>query len=63
AQQDHTYNAIIRVENDSLQNENLTLHEAVSIVICPNCGGPSLAGYMSYSEQHLHLENSHLKDE
>ncbi|KAH9321378.1 hypothetical protein KI387_016017, partial [Taxus chinensis] len=63
AQQDRTDNAILRVENDSLRNENLTLREAVSNVICPNCGGPSLVGDLSYSEQHLRLENSRLKDE
>ncbi|GLJ12371.1 hypothetical protein SUGI_0189540 [Cryptomeria japonica] len=63
AQQDRTDNAILRVENESLRNENLTLREAVKNVICPSCGGPSLVGEMAYSEHNLRMENSRLKDE
>ncbi|MBA0592838.1 hypothetical protein Gorai_009807, partial [Gossypium raimondii] len=37
--------------------------EALSTASCPNCGGPTAVGQMSFDEHHLRLENARLREE
>jgi homeobox-leucine zipper protein len=37
--------------------------EALSNASCPNCGGPTAIGEMSFDEHHLRLENTRLREE
>lgn len=37
--------------------------EALSNASCPNCGGPTAIGEMSFDEHHLRLENARLREE
>lgn len=37
--------------------------EALSNASCPNCGGPTAIGEMSFDEQHLRIENVRLREE
>ncbi|MCH90319.1 homeobox-leucine zipper protein HDG2-like, partial [Trifolium medium] len=37
--------------------------EALSNASCPNCGGPTAIGEMSFDEHHLRLENGRLREE
>lgn len=37
--------------------------EALSNATCPNCGGPTAIGEMSFDEHHLRLENARLREE
>ncbi|KAG6687884.1 hypothetical protein I3842_11G097300 [Carya illinoinensis] len=64
AQQDRTDNAILKVENETLRQENFRLQRALSNVVCPNCGGPCMiGGEMGLDEQQIRLENSRLREE
>ncbi|XP_077243120.1 homeobox-leucine zipper protein ANTHOCYANINLESS 2-like [Tasmannia lanceolata] len=56
-------NAVLRQENDKLRDENMMIRESVKSPICRNCGGTPLPGELSLEEQHLRLENAHLKAE
>ncbi|KAE8726841.1 Homeobox-leucine zipper protein HDG5 isoform 2 [Hibiscus syriacus] len=44
AQQDRSEIAILRAENESLQNEFYCLQAELSKLICPNCDGPPVPG-------------------
>lgn len=37
--------------------------EALSNASCPNCGGPTALGEMSFDEHHLRVENARLREE
>ncbi|KAE9593060.1 putative transcription factor & lipid binding HD-SAD family [Lupinus albus] len=56
-------NTQLRTENDKLRAENMRYREALSNAVCPNCGGPTAMGEMSFDEHHLRLENARLREE
>ncbi|XP_048328134.2 homeobox-leucine zipper protein HDG2 isoform X1 [Ziziphus jujuba] len=56
-------NTQLRTENDKLRADNMRYREALSNASCPNCGGPTAIGEMSFDEHHLRLENSRLREE
>ncbi|KAK7257530.1 hypothetical protein RIF29_31570 [Crotalaria pallida] len=56
-------NTQLRTENDKLRAENMRYREALSNASCPNCGGPTTIGEMSFDEHHLRLENARLREE
>ncbi|GLT35989.1 hypothetical protein SLA2020_103960 [Shorea laevis] len=56
-------NVILRQENDKLRAENEMLKQAVGSPMCNNCGGPAVAGEISYEQHQLRIENARLKDE
>ncbi|XP_021892210.1 homeobox-leucine zipper protein ANTHOCYANINLESS 2 isoform X1 [Carica papaya] len=56
-------NVILRQENDKLRTENELLKEAMRNPMCNNCGGPGMAGEISYEQHQLRIENARLKDE
>ncbi|XP_019079350.2 homeobox-leucine zipper protein HDG2 isoform X2 [Vitis vinifera] len=56
-------NTQLRSENEKLRTENLRYREALSNASCPNCGGPTAIGEMSFDEHHLRLENARLREE
>jgi len=41
----------------------MRFREALSNASCPNCGGPTAIGEMSFDEHHLRLENARLREE
>ncbi|XP_026448337.1 homeobox-leucine zipper protein HDG2-like isoform X2 [Papaver somniferum] len=53
----------LRAENDKLRAENIRYKEALSTASCPNCGGPTALGEMSFDEHHLRMENVRLREE
>ena len=56
-------NTMLKLENDKLRAENLSIREAMRDAACSGCGGPALLGEMSLEEHHLRLENARLRDE
>ncbi|KAK9064201.1 hypothetical protein SSX86_015581 [Deinandra increscens subsp. villosa] len=63
AQHERYDNTQLRNENEKLRAENIQLKEAIANSMCPNCGGPSALGEMSFDEQHLRIENARLREE
>ncbi|KAJ9176918.1 hypothetical protein P3X46_012181 [Hevea brasiliensis] len=56
-------NTQLRAENEKLRADNMRYREALSNASCPNCGGPTAIGEMSFDEHHLRLENARLREE
>ncbi|XP_047148734.1 homeobox-leucine zipper protein HDG2-like isoform X2 [Vigna umbellata] len=56
-------NTQLRTENDKLRADNMRFREALGNASCPNCGGPTAIGEMSFDEHHLRLENARLREE
>ncbi|KAL5978362.1 Homeobox-leucine zipper protein roc2 [Asimina triloba] len=56
-------NQQLRAENEKLRAENMRYKEALSNASCPNCGGPTALGEMSFDEHHLRIENARLREE
>lgn len=56
-------NTQLRTENEKLRADNMRYREALSNASCPNCGGPTALGEMSFDEHHLRLENARLREE
>ncbi|TKY48749.1 Homeobox-leucine zipper protein HDG2 [Spatholobus suberectus] len=56
-------NTQLRTENEKLRADNMRFREALSNASCPNCGGPTAIGEMSFDEHHLRLENARLREE
>ncbi|KAJ1404331.1 START-like domain superfamily [Sesbania bispinosa] len=62
-QHERQENTQLRTENDKLRADNMRYREALSNASCPNCGGPTAIGEMSFDEHHLRLENARLREE
>ncbi|CAA6671969.1 unnamed protein product [Spirodela intermedia] len=62
-QHERQENQQLRSENDKLRAENMRYKEALSNASCPNCGGPTAIGEMSFDEQQLRIENVRLREE
>ncbi|KAK2649981.1 hypothetical protein Ddye_017470 [Dipteronia dyeriana] len=56
-------NTQLRTENEKLRADNMRYREALGNASCPNCGGPTAIGEMSFDEHHLRIENSRLREE
>ncbi|KAG6785247.1 hypothetical protein POTOM_010977 [Populus tomentosa] len=56
-------NTQLRNENEKLRADNIRYRDALSNASCPNCGGPTAIGEMSFDEHHLRLENTRLREE
>ncbi|OWM79829.1 homeobox-leucine zipper protein HDG2 isoform X2 [Punica granatum] len=56
-------NTQLRAENEKLRADNMRYREALSNASCPNCGGPTAIGEMSFDEHHMRLENARLREE
>ncbi|KAM7274841.1 hypothetical protein ACFE04_016707 [Oxalis oulophora] len=56
-------NTQLRTENDKLRADNMRYREALNNTSCPNCGGPTAIGEMSFDEHHLRIENARLREE
>ncbi|KAL9680636.1 hypothetical protein QQ045_018521 [Rhodiola kirilowii] len=56
-------NTQLRNENEKLRAENMRYREALANASCPQCGGPTAPGEMSFDEHQLRLENARLRDE
>ncbi|KAK4758953.1 hypothetical protein SAY87_020254 [Trapa incisa] len=56
-------NTQLRTENEKLRADNMRYREALSNASCPNCGGPTAIGEMSFDEHHLRLDNARLREE
>ncbi|TXG58402.1 hypothetical protein EZV62_016231 [Acer yangbiense] len=56
-------NTQLRMENEKLRADNMRYREALGNTSCPNCGGPTAVGKLTFDEQHLILENTFLRDE
>lgn len=56
-------NTQLRNENDRLRADNMRYKEALATSACPNCGGPTAVGELSFDEQHLRVENIRLREE
>ncbi|XP_059450003.1 homeobox-leucine zipper protein HDG2 isoform X1 [Corylus avellana] len=56
-------NTQLRSENEKLRADNMRYRDALSNASCPNCGGPTAIGEMSFDEHHLRLENARLREE
>ncbi|KAG0484063.1 hypothetical protein HPP92_012147 [Vanilla planifolia] len=53
----------LRIENESLQQENAKYREALKSAFCPSCGGAPTIHDSSMSEHQLLLENGRMKKE
>ncbi|XP_021292767.1 homeobox-leucine zipper protein HDG2-like isoform X3 [Herrania umbratica] len=62
-QHERQENTQLRAENEKLRADNMRFREALSTASCPNCGGPTAVGQMSFDEHHLRLENARLREE
>ncbi|KAK2379941.1 homeodomain GLABROUS [Trifolium repens] len=62
-QHERSENSQLRAENEKLRTDNMRYREALSNASCPNCGGPTAIGEMSFDEHHLRLENGRLREE
>ncbi|MBA0772880.1 hypothetical protein Gotri_008195 [Gossypium trilobum] len=62
-QHERQENSQLRAENEKLRADNMRYREALSTASCPNCGGPTAVGQMSFDEHHLRLENARLREE
>ncbi|XP_038994175.1 homeobox-leucine zipper protein HDG2-like isoform X2 [Hibiscus syriacus] len=63
-QHERQENTQLRAENEKLRADNTRFREALSTSYsCPNCGGPTAVGQMSFDEHHLRLENARLREE
>ncbi|KAA8526494.1 hypothetical protein F0562_008303 [Nyssa sinensis] len=62
-QHERQENTQLRTENEKLRADNMRYREALSNASCPNCGGPTAIGEMSFDEHHLRLENVRLREE
>ncbi|KAI4322545.1 hypothetical protein L6164_022227 [Bauhinia variegata] len=62
-QHERQENTQLRTENEKLRADNMRYREALSNASCPNCGGPTAIGEMSFDEHHLRLENARLREE
>jgi homeobox-leucine zipper protein len=62
-QHEHHENTQLRSENEKLRSENMRYREALNNASCPNCGGPTTLGEMSFDEQQLRMENARLREE
>ncbi|KAG2717050.1 hypothetical protein I3843_03G156400 [Carya illinoinensis] len=56
-------NTALRTENEKLRADSMRYRDALSNSSCPNCGGPTAIGEMSFDEHHLRLENARLREE
>ncbi|KAJ4975091.1 hypothetical protein NE237_000197 [Protea cynaroides] len=56
-------NTQLRADNEKLRAENMRCKEALTNASCPNCGGPTAIGEMSFDEHHLRIENDRLREE
>ncbi|XP_061351461.1 homeobox-leucine zipper protein HDG2-like isoform X1 [Gastrolobium bilobum] len=56
-------NTQLRNDNEKLRTDNMRYREALSNASCPNCGGPTAIGEMSFDEHHLRIENARLREE
>ncbi|OVA10576.1 Homeobox domain [Macleaya cordata] len=56
-------NSQLRAENEKLRAENIRYKEALTTSSCPNCGGPTALGEMSFDEHQLRVENVRLREE
>lgn len=63
ARQDRADNAVLRSENEKLNEENLRLQSTIRNLVCLNSCGWTMHGEMSLGEQHLSQENARLKEE
>ncbi|XP_014517364.1 homeobox-leucine zipper protein HDG11-like [Vigna radiata var. radiata] len=63
-QHERADNTALRVENDRIHTENVTMQEALKSMLCPSCGGPPcLEGDREHAIHNMRLENMHLKEE
>ncbi|KAK4286255.1 hypothetical protein QN277_002836 [Acacia crassicarpa] len=62
-QHERQENSQLRAENEKLRADNMRYREALSNASCPNCGGPTAIGEMSFDEHHLRMENARLREE
>ncbi|KAI4319853.1 hypothetical protein MLD38_033403 [Melastoma candidum] len=60
---DRHENTHLRTENERLKADNMRFREALNNASCPNCGGLTTIGEMSFDEHNLRLENARLRDE
>ncbi|XP_019441536.1 PREDICTED: homeobox-leucine zipper protein MERISTEM L1-like isoform X2 [Lupinus angustifolius] len=63
AQVERLNNQRLNGEIENLRAELERCQEALKKATCPNCGGPSSYGEMSFDEHHLRMENTRLKEE
>ncbi|KAF8409524.1 hypothetical protein HHK36_005601 [Tetracentron sinense] len=56
-------NTQLRTDNEKLRVDNMRYKEALSNASCPNCGGPTAIGEMSFDEHQLRIENARLREE
>ncbi|KAF9626355.1 hypothetical protein IFM89_032409 [Coptis chinensis] len=62
-QHERVENTQLRNENERLRAENMRYKEALNSSSCPNCGGPTTLGEMSFDEHNLRVENARLREE
>lgn len=62
-QHERQENSQLRSENEQLRSQNMRYKEALASASCPNCGGPTAPGEMSFDEHHLRIENARLREE
>ncbi|KAF7823130.1 homeobox-leucine zipper protein HDG2 isoform X1 [Senna tora] len=62
-QHERQENTQLRTENEKLRADNMRYREALTNASCPNCGGPTALGEMSFDEHHLRIENARLREE
>ncbi|KAK2639638.1 hypothetical protein Ddye_027433 [Dipteronia dyeriana] len=56
-------NTKLRMENKKLRADNIRYRGALGNPSCPNCGGPTAVGKLTFDEHHLILENAFLREE